>query len=490
MFIETKSLIQSPAYTTSPYSTGKPLLNEMYIPYSPGIYGRRSQSLKELMRWVKLTPEAIGIVKAITTDIVTKIKFRSIAKQKTGRPSKDIHKTNEEKAEEFVKSNHFKQVLYAAITDWLICGDAYLWKGQITEKEIKEWVKDVYKANNFEFKEIDFKATNYLDEEMNVSNVIHIPATTVDINHSATEIIEYKQEVPTTSEKPRIWKPEQIIHAKFMSLDGKVHGFSPLHSAIPVIKTLGLIKDYAGTYFENGGEPDWLILFESVGYGSNDRHIKMLKEQLQTYKKISNKHGFLVGEASGKVNLQKINDWNKDIEFHNLAIYYTGILAFAFNMPVARLQAIIGGVVKGGTGTSDLEDSAYQRSVQDAQEYWEDLLNTQLFNKYFNVDFIFEKSYLQDDIRETQRDDMKLSIIEKLEKLDLIKEEFKADAYSMILGTIPREFFNPNPDSQKTGLMNQGLLPNKKLMKGEATQSYSEQKKKEGEKKLNKPLGA
>ena len=265
MFLQNKGL---PNY---PYSGvvlhSRPLLNILQVP-SAVVPAQRSVNIKNLMSWVKKTPEAMGIVRRISQDIVTKIEFESVDVKRAGRPSKDYNSKVEDKAKEFSERNMLKQELITAVIDWLITGDAFLWLGKISESQIKEIVSKKYKELNIQFKEATFKAEDWLDEDYQGINVIQtIASTSVQILPTDTKIESYIQRVGTQS---RTWFPNEVIHAKFMTVDGNVYGFTPMEACSPVIRTLGLIKDYAGTYFENGGVPDFVFNFPKEMAGSKN----------------------------------------------------------------------------------------------------------------------------------------------------------------------------------------------------------------------------
>ena len=100
------------------------------------------------------------------------------------------------------------------------------------------------------------------------------------------------------------------------------------------------------------------------------------------------------------MKIERLNEWNKDMEFRLLAIYYTGVIAFSIGMPLEKIRAILGSEVKSTTGGSDIGNTDYQRNVYDMQEDWEDLLNTQFFNEEFGVDLRLERTAARDEAAE------------------------------------------------------------------------------------------
>src|SRR3990167_3557959 len=92
---------------TFPTSSGRPKLNETLLPTVPAFFDTRTSNVRNLMRWVKATPEAIGIVNRIARDTVTPVTFRAVSKVSAGRPSKTAGLDAEKKAMEFYKKVFF-----------------------------------------------------------------------------------------------------------------------------------------------------------------------------------------------------------------------------------------------------------------------------------------------------------------------------------------------------------------------------------------------
>lgn len=361
----------------------KPLLNEPFTTTRrKGMYSTQPYNYRQIINWIKKSPEAIGIIQAIITDIV------SDGYELEGA------KTNKEKAEKFMSKNFFKEAFKASLWDWLMFGDCALWKGPISkiDEVIKEKVSSL--DNHIEFKtDLYIELKQEFDEDMPLQ-FKHVAWSTISINHDAEEIRGFVQ---TIAGKERTFSTEEIIHGRFITWDGKAYGYSPIIACISVLSTLSLMKDYNGTFFDRGGFPDLVFSFPEES-SPNATNVKLLVQQLQKYKNPLEKHGNTV--ITGKLNIDKLNEWNKDMEFRQLGIYYTGVLALALNMPMSRVASIVGAEVK--SGSEDLSDSGYWRKIAEAQDYWEQLFNTQLFMPYFKVEYKFKRSYLQDEIRETQ----------------------------------------------------------------------------------------
>lgn len=495
--IETKDIFT----LAGPTSSGRPFLNENQMG-ALSISGTFLADRKTLMNWIKRTPEAIGILRQIAMDVVTRINFTAIEEQpKKGRPIKNAGKDNEFKARKFSKDNFLKQQLRAAVTEGIALGDAYFWKGKASQDVLKELIRKNYKEFGIKLQETEIE-TKALDESYTgQTSLQYIASSTVDIklDEAGTKIEYYTQRIaagygsdtfPTgdsspqgtiTSKSPRKWKPEQIIHYRFMDMDGKVHGFTPLQSSFPIIKTLGAIKDYHGNYFESAIVPDIIFNFEEND--PNTIHHQRMAQMLQEWWD-NKRRGPAI--TTGKFDVKEFNKWNKDMEFRLLAIYYTGVIAFSVGMPLEKIRAILGGEIKSATGASDISNTDYQRNIYDMQDDWEILLNTQFFNEEFGVNLKFERSAARDEVAEAMRDGQKLNFVSQMFQKDLIKKENQVDVLEQEFPAIPRNYWNPNPEPE---IQMGGMMPSSKVLpKGQGQEAYSEEKKKQQEpQQKNKP---
>jgi len=308
-----------------PTTTGRPYLNEGQLGGSLSTSSTFLCDKKTLMNWIKRTPEAIGILRQIAMDTITQLNFVSVEEKSMGRPAVKKGKENVTKAERFSKTNFLKQQLRAAVVEGVALGDSYLWKGKLDESQLKEVAK---KLSTFYKIPINSKA---IDEDyVGQKTIQYVASSTVYIklNESGTKIESFIQRTsqgfgdatfPTATStstqegatfgETREWKPEQIIHYRFMEIDGKVHGYTPLQSSFPIIKTLGAIKDYHGNYFEAGVAPDLIFNFEELD--ANSPELAKLAQLIQTWYN-NKRRSHLV--TSSKFKLEKINEWNKDME--------------------------------------------------------------------------------------------------------------------------------------------------------------------------------
>ncbi len=492
MIIQTKNIFTTPP---GPTSSGRPFLNENQLG-SLSISSTFLADKKTLMNWIKRTPEAIGILRQISMDVVTKLNFVSINEKKMGRPSKNKGRDNAAKAEKFAKDNHLKSQLRAAVIESLALGDAYIWKKKMTDKESNKALKETLKEFGVDIE----SKTSFLDEDpIGQVSLQYIASSTMDIevNKNGTEIEAFvqrtglnvgvgvsptglrSQPLGTTLGRVRRWMPNQILHYMFMKMDGKVHGFTPMQSNFPIIKTLGAIKQYHGNWFESGILPDTIFNFEDLN--ANSPELEKMRQSIQEWYN-NKRRGALI--TASKFKTDEINKWNKDMEFRMLAIYYTGVIAFSLGMPLEKIRAILGGEIKSTTGGSDIGNTDYQRNIFDIQDDWETLLNNQFFNEEFQVDLKFDRSAARDEIAEIQVIQQKINILEKMNQMDLIKKDNVVDFTEKLFPHVPSEWWNKNPKPES----DMGMIPSSEAIKGPASEALSNQKKQEQKpQQKNKP---
>jgi len=266
----------------------------------------------------------------------------------------------------------------------------------------------------------------------------------------------------------------------FMRVDGKVYGYTPTIAIMPEISTLQLIKDYAGTFFQNSGIPDWMFILPKEMAGSPN--ITELEQKLKIWQNSQDKHRNLV--FAGEVQPQKLNEFRQDMEFRQLAVYYTAIMAFAFGLPMGKIQSILG--MENTASDSDMASESYWRNIAEAQDYWENLLNSQFWIPFFGVEMKFNRSYLQDEIRESQN---RLFLIDGLTKLRSMGIKVTDSYIKRVLKMKDEDIkvIEENPEFLGGGgLGRQSFLPNSQTMgNAELSQKKTqEQAKKQGKEGL------
>ena len=446
----------------------RPVLNSLYIPSM--LPEPRSMDLDSLMFWVKRTPECIGIVKRIATDIVTNIYFKAIDEKTVGRPTKSPKSNKEIKAENFSRTVKYRKKMIALVMDRLITGDYYAWKGKISDEQVSKVAKEVYSEYGLEFKEIETKA--YFNEEFNGYSAIEmVPSTMVSIEHDTHKITKFVQKNKTSPQDDKRFSPDEIIHQTTMDIDGSVYGFSPMEASYRTIRTINSIQDYAWYYFKNGAKLDRVWKFMG---NVDEGYLKKFEKTLQDYKNVNRSHGDLILANADKIETENLTESEKDMQYRQLAIYSTGRLAFAFNMPADILSSILGADIKQAAGSSDIEDAGYNRNIEQAQRDEEDLWNSEFWVPYFKVEMKFERSFLQDKIQETQYRVQNVALANFFFQHEFpLTDEFYYDIFDL-----PREFIKEGKIKREIEIETPGGTPAGPPA-GSGRQAYANEKRKQ-----------
>ena len=447
--VEVKALFTTGIYSTNIGTSksyfkptgGRPLFNEPVSAALPGVYKSQVSVAKDLMKWVLRSPESLGILSYVINDILHGYHFEPIEINASGPGRKREDSAQRiQKAELFAKNNQINTELWSFLFDSFVTGDGYLWKGtpkvdfnQYQEKA-RGLISKTLSSYNPLFTNIQVKTVNgsvlfpsgdvfdaerkiieYYDEDSNEKTLEHIPATTVEPLYTVEGVYGFKQGVGiaevvdstgtrqltvrsfATGLISRSWNVDEVIHLKFMSVDGKIFGFSPSQSLLPIITTLQLIKDHHGHFFDNSGIPPKAFIFKKAN--PNHPSVKALEEVLSMAKLTPHKQRNLI--ITSEMEMVDLNRFDKDMEFRQLAIYYTGLIALAFCIPMDRIMAIV--VDKKSEG-SDTNDSDYWRRVGKFQRDLADLFNSQFFNEEFGVNIVFDNPFEQDKIRKAQKE--------------------------------------------------------------------------------------
>jgi len=418
-----------------------PLLNS-FIPqnfYSSPI-STKPENYNMFFNYFKRTPEIVSLVNAIITDIL------SDGYTIKGKSKKKIKRTKD-----FLKANSFDLILEEFLFDAFITGNAYLWKGGVTETDAVKVADSLSKEFSFNNKEEARKEIllSILGDEtaLGVKKLRVVPSSTMNI-HSMDKygnVIKYVQVVGSERQE---FSEEEIIQFQLMKLNGKLYGFTPLSSIISEITLLAALKDYTGNFFANNGTPDMMFVLPKEISGSKNH--QNLISTLKEFKKIKNKHGNMV--FTGEIDIKEINKFNKDMEFRSLAEYLTKIIAMVWRVPPS---------IYGGSGDSaidkGLSNQAYYRNIAHLQSKLEFILNTELFID-FGTELKFNKTYKEDEVREVQIEQIKTSIAEQRMRLGLWNKKASAEYLNIDEEDFGEEHY------VKTGLQNQNLINNAQML--------------------------
>ena len=457
----------------------RPVINSQFLP-SPETPAPRSFDLRTLMYWIKKTPECIGIGKRISNDIITNISFTAMESiKKPGRPATGQEQEKIDKAQFFAADNHFKIKATALSLDWIFTGDNYMWKGKLPDDKLRKMAKEHFKGFDIEFKEVD----KYLDEDYNgISQIEILPSSMTHIKHDDLKIKSYVQRDQQSPGDFREFSTEQIIHGKFMDIDGSVYGYSPMEASYTAIRTVNAIQDYGWYYFENGAKLDRLWIYKG---NPNPDYWKKLQEDVSQYISIKKTGGQIFAAGAEDIKTEKLNEISEDMEYRNLAIHSVGRLAFAFNMPADILSAILGKDIRPTAGSSDVEDAGYYRNIERAQEYLETIWNSQLWVPHFGVEMHFQRIFKQDQIRQLQYMAQAMPVAEFLQRNKFpLKEEYYYDLLQIDKSFLTKGKIQWTPEPTP-GVPQQGKL------KGPASQAQSDLKKQQQkpQSRNNPPLG-
>lgn len=428
-----------------------PLINEPDIDYGGAVQTNTNIFDKEILfDYFMQNPEVINPVSTIVTDIISDGYYVRSEK------GTDVTDARKQKVETFCKRNRFTTLQESLLFDALITGDAYCVVQDEVDLDFKQKVSDavskVRGVRNSQF--VVDRVMQSLDEDKPSQNtLVHLPSSTVTIKHKPNgDVQEYIQKV---GKKKKVFKPREVIHFKFMPINGRVYGFSPLSSMISELSLIMSIKDYSGYFFSNAGYPNYI--FTLPNEHPDSPNVRALKLQLRKFKNMKHKHRDLV--FTGEIDATPIGKFDKDMEFQELIGKMTDICVSAWGVPPAKRGTTS---ETSGAYDSGLATEGYYRRVSHYQMWFYETFNHQFFEKVFGVNLIPKKAYLQDEVRETQTLKQKSDICEQLLKLGLVNEKY---CYELL--DIP-EMFREDPkkkmlEMQQTGQLNQNLQPNKNV---------------------------
>ena len=323
-----------------------------------------------------------------------------------------LGKTELKRAMNFWRSNRGKDMIRGLLFDAFVTGDGYLWKGKVNKAQVNAALKEVLNnyggsLNSLQIKELESKIAE--DEDIKGKRLIdYVPSSTMSILFDQYDIYGYVQ---NTNGEVSKFKPDEIIHFRYLDLDGKVYGFSPVEALAAEIFLLTTVKQNMISFMENGGAPDKVFTLPKELAGSKNH--EFLIEQLRKYKRIQNRHGNLV--FTGEMKIEDLQGSPKDLEYKDLALYTTSNIAFAFGIPISRIPFLIGSSATGGD-SGGLSESGYWNRISDLQDSLEDLLNGQLFEE-LGWSIKFQRKYRQDEVRESQTANMNADSIIKYQQI-------------------------------------------------------------------------
>lgn len=401
---------------TNPTNPSTPMLN--VISNSLNSYMNATNQLrkkKHLMGWYKGIPELTGLVNKVVKDMISKWHFESVNPKESGK-NKIM---NANKFATQVRIDHVRQ---EQATDAIVTGEGYGWIGKISKKQVKEVIDMAVNGDIFirEKKEVsnilekkflgDFDNLSDIDEDLTVMRKYRaVASSTVEIIYDQFKIKSYIQTVGTNQTKE--FTPEEIIRYSLMQVDGKVSGFTPIESIVVQLELLRQMWQNMLSIYNNGGAPDKVFIFKNMRM--SDPNFKRVREQLEKYKLVENKHGNMV--FTGDVSIEDLQQLDK-MQFQDMGLYITGLMAMQWGIPRSSIPFIQKDAnVKDDSGGNS--EKGYWMNIEWVQKLWAEIENTQLWIPYFGVKIVFDSPFIQQDVQYQTARQLKLNNLQLEESL-------------------------------------------------------------------------
>ena len=347
------------------------------------------------------SPEAMSPCETIVTDIISD----GYDVESFG----DLDLEKEGKAKAFLESNQFKtRILPSILYDMLVTGDAYLYKPRLSEIQVKAAITRV--AEKFPFnnpkKMGEYLYYKTVDEDtFKTKQLINVASSTITIDHDKHGNVNKYIQTVSQEDIPE-FVPDEIIHFKYMNLNGKIYSFAPMKTIISELSLIASIKDNAGNMFDNGGTPSHLFIMPDEIPDSEN--VKMLETQLVMFKQNINKQKNLI--ATGNLDVKALENVTKDMQYRELLEQMTRIVYTVWGVPPSKMGQ---SGQDNGAYDSGLSTEGYYRRIAHLQDKIYEQLNIQLLIPEFGVTAHPRKSYLQDEQKEIQMTKQKFDIAQQ-----------------------------------------------------------------------------
>ena len=360
---------------------------------------------KRIIQAIRDSPELIGILDTVVTDhFMGEVDFFDV----DGRPN--LGPTQLRKAERFFSDNKIRDIFYGMGIDYFSDGSTFFW-----HQSSLDMMDSNQKQRYVAMREI-VTATAYgemitaFNEESEVPRKIgHLAASTVEISHSQTDIISYKQEA---SGLTKVWSPSNVEHIRLMPFNGEVRSMSGLKALAKETAIMYMIKENLISQLYNGGTADNIISLVNSA-GANKSRFQRLTLALESFAHVRKAHGNMPIDAEVKVH--PLSPSIKDMEYQNLAMFAVSEFCLAIGMPVSRLNFLMtgtGGPSSKGELSGNSED-AYQKKINNRRLNWESALNP-VFRKA-GFTYRFRRDNIMDEVKETQAATQRSAFVLSLE---------------------------------------------------------------------------
>jgi len=462
----------------------KPVLNQVPLSSnnSSSRFGGYNNLANRFWTYYKTTSEFVAIANILKTDIIgDRPTFVSPDGKALGR-NKRLE------AERRWRNDRMKETCGAIVIDTVVTGDGYGFISKLSTAERMTAAKEIAKAIKFKYsmkEDLNSLAIKISqDEDMKKPRGFdYIAASTVSPETDNYDVLGYTQNSNGITTR---FTTDEVIHFRWSTQDGKINGFTPTESLVKELALIWFVKGNMTAYMQNGGSPGKLFIMKNndVGTPAYDRFV----DQMRSFKDVNNRHGSFIG--TGDIDVKDLDLNPKDLEYENLALYVTSCLAFAFGIPVTRIPFLIGKSATSGD-SGGMAESGYWNMISEKQDMFEDLLNSQYFEK-FGYNIRLNRKYKQDEVREAQVLSMKTSTFVQI-NTELAKKgkRLSMDYISQMLG-IPLDSMEDMPkeemqsQAEKTGLLNQNLLDNMSINKEPDNRKKADTKRNIANQKDNK----
>jgi len=435
---------------------GEPRLNSLFVPILGAAHNFTSNLglKKNLMKWYKTVPELTGLIDMVAESVAGKYHFEPI------KPG-DQSKNKIMQANEFAKKVRFGSMLQEQQIDELVTGESFVWLGWLDDSRLKDFAKNFSQIPGMEVKSRD-KLSDTLFLQMKENNIRPnfmkvMASTTMNIIHDGYTVQDYTQHVfnaYTTGNTT--FDPKEVIHFKHMNVDGKIEGFTPLSGNVVPARLLAMMWLNQEALQQNGGHPDKIFSLKDVQPGSPS--FKQIEQQLKSYKIQENKHGNMLW--TGQVDVVDLQNTDAML-FKDVGLYVAGVLAMHWNVPKSFLPYIVDGTnTKSDTGGAS--ERMFWKRVEKIQDRVSSEYNKELWNKYFGVNLVFDKSYKQDEAAENTATQLRLGNIEMMNNLLAnVDKQLTVDKMLLMLDLNEKDIKKKKLDPMATGMLRQGMFPQK-----------------------------
>ena len=383
----------------------------MRRPSSNVIFGAGTlRKKKNLMLLTKKRPELTALIMNIASDIRGKYTFKSLNPRDSGR-NKILA------AEKFSKDVRFRRVLLSQIIDILSTGEAFAWKAMPDSKEVYSLLRKIvskevgYKGSSLEdmavLRLIEHKGRIEDEAIIKPRRLMYMASSTVSINHDEHVITGYTQ---TVQGKHVDYSPQEIIHLDFLNVDGAVDGFTPVESLVLQIELLWMMWQNQ-LALQKKGRPDKIISLLDVN--PNSPAYERIQNQLLKYNIPRESHGILL--TTGKITINDLEQIDA-LQFRDVGLYVTSLIAMSWQFPARRLPLKTSEASKGGDSSGSSE-RGYWLNIEHYQDTLADIYNSQLWEPFFGVRMVFDKSYLHDEVVENTAKQINLDNILRMNTL-------------------------------------------------------------------------